>query len=498
MMKLNGRVSQHDKYQVEVKFVCPLDPERKVNDYHIDVFFFLPRHLGINRHTYSKDQFYTDLTEYIRLKTPEVDIGDLTREDSPVIRRLVEVFEAYRENAPGASEECTRQLKMFCSVTKVAFRDGAARIMELSRKKRIEAIPEYLVKVDAVFANYRRLRETLPQTEQPFLPELFDLVDEFLGVTANTYKYLLWKSLTPEKKGTENAVIDQIRESALREIAYRRERGYPSVPEPDGDNAELLYRESAMKKTMASVLYLKVAMREAGVLLENIFLSVAAAIAMIFVTAIAFLWKGLFLEEFSLSFFIVWVVAYMFKDRIKSLLQKWFSSHKASYSFDYNQKIYDSMGKKVGLCREGVMFRSEQTVDPAICEMRERSALSRHVNGPLSENILTFRKRIELYTKPCEEIFKVFRVDGVNDIIRFNVRDWLRKMDNPVRSMFYPAEDGSLGVLKAKRLYHVNMLIRYGGSGRPDECMRFRLVLARNGIKDVKFVSHKVLPVKEK
>ena len=84
-------------------------------------------------------------------------------------------------------------------------------------------------------------------------------------------------------------------------------------------------------------------------------------------------------------------------------------------------------------------------------------------------------------------------MDGVNDIIRFNVREWLRKMDNPVRQMFYPAEDGSLGVLKAKRLYHVNMLIRYGGNGRPDECMRFRLVLARNGIKDVEYVSHKVL-----
>ena len=493
MMKLNGRVSQHDKYQVEVKFVCPLDSARKVNDYHIDIFFFLPHHLGINRHTYSRDQFYADLTEYIRLKTPEVDIRDLIQADSPVILRLIEVFDSYRNDDPESQEECTRRLKMFCSVAKVAFRDGAARILELSRKKRIEAIPEYIQQVDAAMVNFRNLRKNLPECGQCFLQELFDLVDEFLGVTVNSYKYSLWKSLTPEKKGTENAVIDLIRESARREIAYRRERGYPSVPEPDGDNAELLYRESAMKKTMASVLYLKVAMREAGVLLENVFLSIAAAIAMIFVTGIAFLWRGLFLEEFSLSFFIVWVVAYMFKDRIKALLQKWFSSHKASYSYDYNQEIYDAMGKKVGMCREGVQFRSEGTVDSAICEIRDRSALSRHVNGPLSEDILTFRKRIELYTKPCEDIFKVFRVDGVNDIIRFNVRDWLRKMDNPVRQMFYAADDGSLGVLKAKRLYHVNMLIRYGGNGRPDECMRFRLVLARNGIKDVEYVSHKIL-----
>ena len=133
MMKLNGRVSQHDKYQVEVKFVCPLDPERKVNDYHIDIFFFLPHHLGINRHTYSRDQFYADLTEYIRLKTPEVDIRDLIQADSPVILRLIEVFDSYRNDEPESQEECTRRLKMFCSVAKVAFRVASLPVAGLIR-----------------------------------------------------------------------------------------------------------------------------------------------------------------------------------------------------------------------------------------------------------------------------------------------------------------------------------------------------------------------------
>ena len=39
---------------------------------------------------------------------------------------------------------------------------------------------------------------------------------------------------------------------------------------------------------------------------------------MAFATAVSFIWKGLFLEEFSISFFIIWVIAYMFKDRIDS------------------------------------------------------------------------------------------------------------------------------------------------------------------------------------
>ena len=35
-------------------------------------------------------------------------------------------------------------------------------------------------------------------------------------------------------------------------------------------------------------------------------------------------WQGFSLEDFSVSFFIVWVIAYMFKDRIKSQLQLYF------------------------------------------------------------------------------------------------------------------------------------------------------------------------------
>lgn len=477
-MNISGRVTQHDKYQVEMKFVCPIDHSRKVNDYHIDVFFFIPRNLQVDAQSYPKEKFYADLTDYLRLKTPEIHIADLAKEENNVFRSLA-------ASLRNAGEDATEQLKMFCSVAKVAFRDGAGALLELPPAERAEQLSGYLDHVNTVLYRYRALRQEFPQEER-FLVELFDLVDEFLSVTANAYKYQLWKQFD-----ADNNVIAVIRESAEREIAYRKERNYPSVPDPAGDNAELLYRESTMKKTMASVLYLKTAVRKAGVLLENIFLSVAAAIAMIFVTGIAFLWRGLFLEEFSLSFFIVWVVAYMFKDRIKALLQQWFSSHRAAYAYDYNMKIYDAMDRKVGVCRESMTFRSEKNVDPILRELRDRSALSRHVNGPLSENVLCYRKQIELFTKQCGTIYRTFQVDGINDIVRFNVRDWLRKMDNPVRPVYYPAADGSLGALKAKRLYHINMLIRYGGNGQDERCMRFRLVLARNGIKSVEQVRHR-------
>lgn len=62
----------HDKYQLEMKFTYPLNPDSMLNSYHVDTYIFLPNSLGITPLTYSKEDFYADLQEYIRLKTPAV------------------------------------------------------------------------------------------------------------------------------------------------------------------------------------------------------------------------------------------------------------------------------------------------------------------------------------------------------------------------------------------------------------------------------------------
>ncbi len=474
-MQIQGRVSQHDKYQIEMKFTCPVDPERNINDYHIDVFFFLPRNLSVNQHTYGRDLFYNDLSEYIRLSIPHVGIAALAVPGNIHWQRLADAV---------GTEQFTEQLKMYCSILKTAFRDSASLILESSSR---ETVPEkarlYAEQTEQALSSFRALRSRLP--EDPETLELFDLVDEFLSITVNRHKYRLWIKLAESGFPPESDIIRQFRKSAEKEIRHRQKAGCPSVPLPGAENSELLYRESTLKKAMASILFLKTDMRKDGVLLENILLSISAALAMIFVTGISFLWKGLFLEEFSLSFFVVWVVAYMFKDRIKALLQAWFSSHKEWYSFDYKQKISDAMGRTVGICREGVCYRKEHTIDPELMKLRNRTSLSRLENGSLSEEILVFRKRIELYSKACQPLYKTLHVTGVTDIVRFNVRSWLKKMDNPVKPVYYPEEDGTLGLIRAKRIYHVNMLIRYREKDGPAQYMKYRLILSRNGIRKV-------------
>ncbi|GIW22851.1 MAG: hypothetical protein KatS3mg068_1858 [Candidatus Sericytochromatia bacterium] len=64
----------HDRYQFESSFDFDIrshDDERKKN-YQIDMYIFIPENIGINNDTYTRDNFYKDLTNYIRIKTPDL------------------------------------------------------------------------------------------------------------------------------------------------------------------------------------------------------------------------------------------------------------------------------------------------------------------------------------------------------------------------------------------------------------------------------------------
>ena len=390
------------------------------------------------------------------------------RENSPLVR--LKNADSFDNDLYG------KVLKMFCSIARSVMRDGETAVEKSHPSRREEQGKKYLQLTEQLLNRFRQCR---PANGNNANLELFDLVDEYLSIAANSYRYKLWEFFKIYDLGQLHALTAEI---TGRELAYRRQSNYPSVPSDQADNSELLYRESTLKKAMADILFLNVETRKAGVLLENILLAFAAAIAMAFATAVSFIWKGLFLEEFSLSFFVVWVIAYMFKDRIKSSLQLYCLSHRNRYSYDFRQKIRDGLGNIIGLCREGFTYCNARELETPVTACRNRHTLSRLENGSREENVMAFSKHIEIYSDPCRDIFKEFDVDGIVDIMRLNVRHWTYKMDNPTRYV-YTSDGENINKLKAHRDYHINMVVRYGERDGEDRFERYRLVLCRNGIR---------------
>ena len=83
-MLLKDNIEVHDKYQFEIKLGYMLPHEKQNTFYNIETYLFIPNNLGINNHTYKRDDFYNDIHSYIRFKTPDIPLKNIVdNQESP-------------------------------------------------------------------------------------------------------------------------------------------------------------------------------------------------------------------------------------------------------------------------------------------------------------------------------------------------------------------------------------------------------------------------------
>jgi hypothetical protein len=82
------------------------------------------------------------------------------------------------------------------------------------------------------------------------------------------------------------------------------------------------------------------------------------------------------------------------------------------------------------------------------------------------------------------------KVSGLNDIIRYNIQPYLRKMADPVEDQPL-LENGQLKNVHTHKVYHINIVSRYKSISPQVEILykRMRLVLTRKGIKRIEYIS---------
>ena len=482
------RVSIHDQYQMELKFNYPLPDDRRRTLYEVDLYFFAPRSLGVHPQTYSKQQFYTDLQSYIRIRTPSVP---LNRFEGTAVGPLAQLRGALEQKAQQPSKyplpEFEEQIKLFCCILKSAVRDFVAFIHKtLDAQDRDQLISEYLAMVQEITAGYRELQRIIqiPNVDQRAF-EIYLFGDEYISLLVEDYTFHLLDALSasdsepsPENQKKLLALIEA-------EVRYRQRRRYASVPEEQKDNETLVFRRSALKKYAASILFLDTEVKTEWLLLQQVFFGLAAAAAMAFATAAAFISQTIY-GSLTLPVFVTFVVSYIFKDRIKDLLRYHLSRKMTRFLFDHKTRVRDVAGKIVGVCRESFGFVKNSKLPAEVQELRNRDHITEIENGWIGEDIMLYRKRIRLQPERVRRIFSEYEVAGVNDIMRFNVEEFLRRMDDPKKELFVMDDEGYHRI-RGARVYHLNLIIRMMHARRSLE-MRYRVVLNREGIKRIEYV----------
>lgn len=478
------------RFQVEVTSDYKLEHERRNTTYTIETYAFIPNSLDVNRESYPKYLFYRDTLSYIRFRIPSLLLRDLAAADSEVFAELDNSLRGLTEAAAAARvPEAENRLRLFCCLLKAAIKDHIALVAAAATPADADYLVEhYRDALVQILDRFRKLGRALGQDgAAERVRAIHALADEYSSICAEQYSFDILEKTRRFGSSNSGGYRGRLLRLIRQEQKYRREQGYPSIAEPDSKNESFIYRRGVLKRLMESILFLNTRVRPEGMLTEQIIYSLAAGLAMVFATAVAFMTQQKY-GNFTLAFFVALVVSYMFKDRIKELARLYINRKVQDHYFDRKVHIHGGPdGEQLGYCRESFRFVAEDALPQAIRELRNRDPITRFDNEQLGERVFVYRKQMTVLSRRFKQVYHGVPVDGLTDIWRVSMARFVRKMDDPRKPLFMLDDDGyRLG--KASKVYHINLVIKYVDR-YGTEYKRFRIVLNRDGIRRIEQVA---------
>jgi hypothetical protein len=512
---IESRIGVHDGNQFELKLDYVIDPAARRSRYQIEAYFFVPQSLGLDPHTYPREQFYADVQAYIRFKTPAVSLTELVDPDEPrsPLRRIPVLLERTPWNGRIERDPLSHELRLLGCLVRANVRDEVAtlrrrlRALEgraLQRAVLVEdlrlGILRVLGDIGDVLDQLRSLRPAFMSTPRPtWVPELFTYVDEYVSIIVEQHLTSLLSDLDADKsiEGPLLGARERIVQRIVAEQTQRDAAGYPSVLpshlDDDTDQADhddggaYTHRRSILKKLMSSVLFLEFERHREGRRAGQLIAGVAAAVAMAFAT-VAAIWSERAYGLNSLPFVVAVVVAYVFKDRIKEWLRTWFSTKLTRFLSDYSLTICDPAHDiQLGRCRESFGYLPIDRVPKEILQYRHADAHDVLEPYTKRETVMRYVKDITIRGRRIKHVHG--RLHDINDIIRFNVSNFLLRMDDPVRKVeTYDRRTNEVRTVSCPKRYHLNLVLVLRAADHAVSVERFRVILDKSGISKLQRV----------
>jgi len=491
----------HDRYQVELKLDYQLDRGKETH-YRISTYIFVPRSLGITEKSYPKDEIYRDIKNYIRIKTPEMSLRDLIDNDISPLRAVQQIIQQpswYLED--GLSDQLIHALRLFGAMFKSSLREHLnlmdRRIKIASPNAKIYSlvgnlIDELIDQSEKISLSYRMLygKLNLPYIrKEVFLA--YSLVDEYISLLIEEGATELFKIVSEHFDGTDQTqYLCKLNEIVKKETAHRVLHGYGSVLKIGDENETYAFRASVIKKYVSGVLHLSTDAQREGKGIEQLLLALAAGISMFFATIIAFYFQSVY-GSFTFPAFVALIIGYMFKDRIKGFGQALFAGKLHANLFDRRINIRTLDGKyKLATLREKITFLKESEISQEVRSARQKDPFADLDNDRQGETVICHTKDIVLNADLFQRAFvNLPRTSGLNDIIRYDIHPYLRKMADPVEDQLLLYEK-ELQVVHSHKVYHINFVSQYTSISPQNEKIhkRMRLVLNRLGIKRIEYI----------
>lgn len=471
----------HDKFTLEFKVgfrTKKLSNLTDVNDFVMNTWLFIPNSLDINRNKYTKDNFYRDIKSGARLITPSYSLHNLAHDEDllpcKLLRESIENDEEYGNKL--------HAIRMYCSIAKSSIRDAFKSIRDTKEDEdwKTPALA-FIADTPIILTRYRQLRDRFFESSESSMQSAFRYGDEFLSNILEQYGYRLREYIRLAHPDSYTEMEGMLKELLVPEKNYKKVRGYLCVQHDSADhNSRFVYHASLLKKFAESDLFLHANKSQSTFLVEQILYSAAAGVAMIFATVASFFFQQKY-GNFTFPFLIALVVSYMFKDRIKDWLRMFFAKRLSSKVFD-TKSVFHINKQKIGWSKDSFDFIDSAKVPEEVLKVRSRTTLLQMVSGH-DEKVILYRKKVQLHRKQLAKV-SPFPLNGINDNIRFNITEYLRKMDNPDIPLLGSWEDNDYAVITGGKVYYLNFVIQCIYEGQT-EYKRIIVGCTRDGITSI-------------
>ncbi|MFP2309089.1 hypothetical protein [Citrobacter braakii] len=443
-------------------------PLRSEN-YHIETWLFFPSSLQINRWTFPPQAFQQNLKNYIRLRPPTLSLRKLSVSVPKTLGTIERLITEQSKDTSAQGFEY--RLKMFCLTFKRALHVEVRYIGKLSEDKQEQALLSFAATAEDILNNYRRMRIKMSKVAVVNALRIIDYGDEFLSLMLTHYGRKLLNDLSPSPG------YDTLRIFWREQMLYRKANHPGTFPSPNSDNELVIYHVNTLKKYISSPMYLDIRRKKGETFLAHTIAGIAAAIAMIFATAVAFIWQGKY-GALSFQLFLAMVIGYIFKDRMKEGFRARLFSTFRRWLPDRQQIIYKNLRSPVGKCNESFVFVGERQLPDDVRTMRRKVHILDIQNYYLSEDILHYSKHVHL--RGGDQMFSAVN-RSVMDITRLDITPFLKYTDELLNEL--PTLDDEQ-VLYGEKVYHINLIHRVT-DGKESFLERARIIINSAGIKRI-------------
>ena len=491
------RLTARTRTSLELKMRYALDPDRSVQRYQIRAFIFVPKVLGVTRHGYTHKHFYADTNTFIRLTTPAVELADLAQKS--VVKPWASEIKRHAKGEVGGDEETPtglRSMKLLGCIFKSALAasrlklfDEFTRSEERSSDSGLE--PVILQFLEDLQGALRRLRKVGRRAEGESAPE--DLREAWRAVDEYS-TFLAEEALTGvierlERLGLgEQGYMETLKVEAIGMYQYRRERGYPSYVQTEGNNEHLPRRWTVLKRYIQSALSIRVGREQTGLLLSDMIGMLAAAIAMLFATVALVYIQRFWATSISVAFLTAMIIAYVIKDRTKEWVKRGLGPRLSRKIADHRLILRsETTGQRLGTCLERFDVISLKGLPKKVRAQRIADFKGDFSEKGHPESIMVYDKNISLEKRGLES--ELADVNGLTDVLRFDFHRFLTRMGSAWETYHYvEPKSATLRETSCARIYPIDVLLQFKEEAGRSTWSWSRVIMSAEGIQRMESV----------